>query len=88
MTIRGDVILSEREVPLAVKTTALQRQDGGTVVYVQEGSGYEMRKVEIGQSDREWTEILSGIEAGETYVATNSFIVKADIAKSEAEHDH
>lgn len=88
MTVRGDVILSEREVPLAVKTTAIQRQKGGSVVYVQEGDTYEMRKVDIGQSDREWTEILSGLESGETYVSANSFIVKADIAKSEAEHAH
>lgn len=88
MTVRGDVVLSEREVPLAVKTTAIQRQEGGNVVYIQKGETYEMRKVETGQSDREWTEILSGIEPGETYVASNSFIVKADIAKSEAEHEH
>lgn len=88
MTVRGDVVLSEREVALAVKTTAIQRQENGNVVYVKKGDEYEMRKIDIGQSDREWTEILSGIEAGETYVATNSFIVKADIAKSEAEHEH
>lgn len=88
MTVRGDVVLSEREVPLAVKTTAIQHQEGGTVVYVQKGDTYEMRKVDTGQSDREWTEILSGLELGEAYVAANSFIVKADIAKSEAEHEH
>jgi len=88
MTVRGDVVLSERDVALAVKTSAIQRQEGGNVVYVQKGDEYEMRKVDLGQSDREWTEILSGLEAGEHYVATNSFIVKADIAKSEAEHEH
>ncbi len=88
MTVRGDVVLSERDVALAVKTSAIQRQEGGNVVYVQKSNEYEMRKVDLGQSDREWTEILSGLEAGEHYVATNSFIVKADIAKSEAEHEH
>lgn len=88
MTVRGDVTLSEHDVQLAVKTSALQRQDGNTVIYVREGERYEMRKVETGQSDSDWTEILSGIEAGENYVATNSFIIKADIAKSEAEHEH
>lgn len=88
MTVRGDVVLSEREVPIAVKTAALQRQKGSTVVFVLTGDSYEARKVETGQSDREWTEILSGLQPGETYVAENSFIVKADIAKSEAEHEH
>lgn len=87
MTVRGDVVLSERDVALAVKTSAIQRQEGGHVVYVQKGNKYEMRKVDLGQSDREWTEILSGLEKGDSYVATNSFIVKADIGKSEAAHE-
>lgn len=88
MTVRGDVVLSEKEVPLAVKTTAIQRQEGTTVVYVQKGNDFEMRKVELGESDREWTEILSGLSAGENYVANNSFVIKADIGKSAAEHEH
>lgn len=88
MTVRGDVVLSEREVPLAVKSAAIQRQEGANVVYVKKGQSYEMRKVELGEADREWTEILGGIEAGEEYVATNSFVVKADIGKAAAEHAH
>lgn len=88
MTVRGDVVLSEKEVPLAVKTSAIQRQEGSNVVYVKEGESYEMRKVELGQSDREWTEVLSGIKPGDVYVAEGSFIVKADIGKAAAEHEH
>ena len=88
MTVRGDVILSEREVPIAVKTNAIQRKGGSSVIYIKQGNQYQIRKVEIGQSDREWTEILSGLQFGETYVSANSFIIKADIAKSEAGHEH
>ncbi len=88
MTVRGDVVLSEKQVAVAVKTSAIQRQEGSEVLYVKEGENYEMRKVELGQSDREWTEILNGLEVNEEYVATNSFVVKADIGKSSAEHEH
>ncbi len=88
MTVRGDVVLNEKDVPLAVKTSAIQRQEGGNVVYVKEGESYELRKVELGQADREWTEVLSGVQPGDTYVATNSFVVKADIGKAAAEHAH
>ena len=88
MTVRGDVILSERQVPIAVKTSAIQRKGDGHVVYVRYGDTYTLRTVETGQSDRDWTEIISGLQPGETYVSQNSFIVKADIAKSEAEHAH
>jgi cobalt-zinc-cadmium efflux system membrane fusion protein len=33
-------------------------------------------------------EILSGLKAGEEVVTAQSFLIKADIEKSTAEHDH
>lgn len=88
MIIRGDVVLQERDVDIAVRTSAIQRQEGNLVVYVLHDDVYEARKVTIGESNQDWTEITSGLSDGERYVAENSFIVKADIAKSEAEHAH
>lgn len=88
MTVRGSVVVAEKEVPVAVATGAIQRQEGATVVFVREGTTYEARKVELGLSDPEWTEIKSGLKSGETYVAKNSFVVKADIGKASAEHEH
>jgi cobalt-zinc-cadmium efflux system membrane fusion protein len=35
-----------------------------------------------------WTEVLGGLEPGERYVTENSFLIKADIEKSGASHDH
>lgn len=88
MTVRGDVVMSERDVAIAVKTSALQRQNDQDVVYIQKGDRYVMRRVDVGQSDRDWTEIRNGLQPGEIYVSENSFIVKADIEKSEANHEH
>jgi len=89
MNIRADVVLSEKEAPLAVKTEAVQRMEGNTVVFVQEEGGtYKAHPVETGMSDSEWTEIKSGLNAGQRYVAKNSFVVKADIGKAGAEHEH
>ncbi|HHT9121234.1 MAG TPA: efflux RND transporter periplasmic adaptor subunit [Candidatus Wunengus sp. YC63] len=88
MTVRGEIILHEQEVPVAVRTSAIQLQEGNQVVYVRKDNIYTMRKVETGQSNRDWTEILSGLQPGETYVSENSFIIKADIAKSTSEHSH
>lgn len=88
MTVRGEIILHEQEVPVAVRTSAIQLQEGNQVVYVRKDNTYTMRKVETGQSNRDWTEILSGLQPGETYVSENSFIIKADIAKSTSEHSH
>ena len=89
MNIRADVVLSEKEAPLAVKTEAIQRMEGNTVVFVREDGGtYKAQPVETGMSDATWTEIESGLTAGQHYVAKNSFVVKADIGKAGAEHAH
>ncbi|MBD2860362.1 HlyD family secretion protein, partial [Spongiibacter sp. KMU-158] len=33
-------------------------------------------------------EVVEGLEAGSDYVSQNSYLIKADIEKSEAEHEH
>lgn len=88
MTVRGDVVIAEREVPVAVKTVAIQRMEGKNVVFVQEGERYESRPVRTGASDSEWTEVLEGVKAGEIYVSEKSFQIKADIGKAGAAHEH
>lgn len=88
MTVRGDVVIAEREAAVAVKTQAVQRMEGKPVVFVQKGGRYEARPVRIGASDDDWTEIVSGLKAGELYVSENSFQIKADIGKAGAEHEH
>ena len=88
MTVRGDAVIAERQVPVAVKTAAVQRMEGKTVVFVQEGDKYETRPVRTGASDATWTEVLEGLKAGERYVSEKSFQIKADIGKAGAAHEH
>lgn len=87
MTVRGEVAVSEKEVPVAVKTSAIQRMEGKTVVFVQEGDRYTMRPIKTGMGDSQWTEVVDGLKAGENYVTENSFLIKADIGKSGAQED-
>jgi cobalt-zinc-cadmium efflux system membrane fusion protein len=44
--------------------------------------------VRVGVRDTERCEITSGLRVGERYVAENSFVIKAELGKSEAEHEH
>jgi cobalt-zinc-cadmium efflux system membrane fusion protein len=76
------------EVPLAVKRVGLQAFRDFTVVYAKVGEQYEVRMLELGREAGEWIEVLSGIDAGTEYVTNNSYIIKADIEKSGASHDH
>ncbi|MFN0218219.1 MAG: efflux RND transporter periplasmic adaptor subunit [Hyphomicrobium sp.] len=86
--VRGTVTVADRNAPLAVKTSGLQRFRDFTVVFAKVDDTYEVRMLDLGASDGTWTEVLGGIEPGQDYVAENSFLIKADIEKSGASHDH
>ena len=66
----------------------MQEYEAKQVVFVVEGDEYAPRAVELGVSDGHYIEVISGLEAGERVVASNSYIIKADLEKSEAGHDH
>jgi cobalt-zinc-cadmium efflux system membrane fusion protein len=88
MAIRGLVTVEQRQVPLAVKTAGLQAFRDFTVVFAKVGTSYEVRMLELGTKGPEWTEVISGIKPGQSYVAKGSYVIKADIEKSGASHDH
>jgi cobalt-zinc-cadmium efflux system membrane fusion protein len=86
--VRGDVEVARYEVPLAVKRQALQGFRDFTVVYAKVGDQYEVRMLELGREAGDWIEVLGGLKLGTEYVTENSYIIKADIEKSGASHDH
>lgn len=86
--VKAKIKVGEVAVPLAVKRSGLQAFRDFTVVYAQIGEEYEVRMLELGRQDDEWIEVLGGLEAGTTYVTENSYVIKADIEKSGASHDH
>jgi cobalt-zinc-cadmium efflux system membrane fusion protein len=88
MFVKGEIQVAEYTVPLAVKRAGLQAFRDFTVVFAQIGDQYEVRMLDLGRQDGEWVEVLGGLEAGTRYVTTNSYILKADIEKSGASHDH
>ena len=81
-------VTGEVEAPIAIRAEAIQIMDQKPVVFVQEGDSFEARPVEIGQRDPTWVEIVSGVLPGDKYVAGNSFILKAEIGKEGAAHEH
>jgi multidrug efflux pump subunit AcrA (membrane-fusion protein) len=86
--ITGRLTLSAKKVNVAVKSSALQTVENRTVVFVRDGEKFEPRDVEIGDRDQELVEITFGVVEDEMYAAKNSFIVKAEMAKGTAEHEH
>jgi cobalt-zinc-cadmium efflux system membrane fusion protein len=86
--ITAEVTVGRHPVSLAVKRTGLQAFRDFTVVFAQIGDEYEVRMLELGRQDREWIEVLGGLDPGTRYVSENSYLIKADIEKSGASHDH
>ena len=86
--VTAEVEIGEYKVPLAVYRTGLQSFRDFPVVYAQVGSDYEVRMLDLGRTAGEWVEVLGGLEPGTRYVTSNSHLIKADIEKSGASHDH
>lgn len=86
--VTGRLVLGEDPVPLAIKLSALQSLDNRTVVFVRAGEKFEAREVELGRRDAESAEVLFGLEEGDVYATKNSFVIKAEIGKASAAHDH
>jgi cobalt-zinc-cadmium efflux system membrane fusion protein len=88
MSVEGLFEIASETVPLAVRTRALQPFRDFTVVYARVDDTYEVRMLELGRRTSEWTEVLGGLEPGTEYVADGAFLIRADIEKSGASHDH
>jgi cobalt-zinc-cadmium efflux system membrane fusion protein len=86
--IKAKVSIAEHEVPLAVRQSAIQQFRDFKVVYARFDDMYEVRMLELGRSDQEWVEVPGGLKPGTEYVTENSYLIKADIEKSGASHDH
>jgi len=86
--VSAKIEVAEHEVELAVKRSGLQTFRDFTVVFVKIDNEYEVRMLELGRVAGEWVEVLGGLKSGSEYVSENSYIIKADIEKSGASHDH
>lgn len=85
--VTAEVTLTSASVPLTVSTNALQTWEDRTVIFVKSEEGFEPRAVQLGRRDGEVAEVLSGLQPGETYATKNSFILKAELGKGEADED-
>jgi cobalt-zinc-cadmium efflux system membrane fusion protein len=86
--VEAEVTVDAAEVDLAVPLAALQKFRDFDVVFARVGDTYEVRMLDLGRRDAEHVEILGGLAPGTEYVVANSYLVKADVEKAGASHDH
>ncbi len=77
--IRADVL---------VPKTAVQIIDGQSAVFVRTPDGFAPRSIVTGREDQNSFEVTSGLAAGEQIATANTFVLKADLGKNAAEHQH
>jgi membrane fusion protein, heavy metal efflux system len=86
--VTATIVVGATDVPLMISENALQTIEGQASVFVQTPEGFEVRPVKLGRVNETHVEILSGLEPGERYAATETFLLKAELAKGEATHQH
>lgn len=88
MAVEARIVVDQAEVPIRLPMSALQRFRDWQVAFIRIGDAYEIRPLELGRSDGTWVEVREGLKSGDDVVVEQSFLIKADIEKSGASHDH
>jgi cobalt-zinc-cadmium efflux system membrane fusion protein len=73
---------------MVVPADAVQTVDGVPSVFVVDGAGFRARPVVTGRTADGNIEIVSGLGGTERVAGRGAFLLKAELAKGEAEHGH
>jgi len=91
MLAEGRLFVGDPVPGVAIPASAIQDEDGLTVVYVKVGGeAFQRRIVEVGPSDGTWTIVHSGVAVGEHVVALGAYQVRlASLGDAEiSDHGH
>ena len=86
--VKVNIATEKMFFPVVIPKEAIQSSDGENFVFLVTPEGFEKHLIKLGQSDDENVEVLSGLHPGEQYVANKTFLLKAELGKSSAEHEH
>lgn len=86
--VTAQISIAEQPVELCVPRAALQTIEGQQNLFVRTEEGFEKREVVIGRGDDRHVEIVFGLDPGEVIATTRTFVLKAELGKGEAGHDH
>lgn len=88
MLIEGSIVIDQFVAKAVVANEAIQIMGGQEGIFIHSGENYTFAPLQLGRKDAHYTEVISGATEGQEYVSQNSYLIKADIEKSEAEHEH
>lgn len=89
MYVDASVAAAGERAVLAVPESALQDDEGHTVVFVKTGERtFTRREVKAGERFAGYVEILSGLTEGETVVTSGGFLLKSEMRKGGLGDEH
>ena len=86
--VTGSIVTGGTAGGFTVPSEAVQTVEGASVVFVRTATGFRVAPVLVGRQAGDRTEILSGLTGAERIAGANAFLLKAELAKGEAEHGH
>jgi cobalt-zinc-cadmium efflux system membrane fusion protein len=86
--VNVEVQAGQTDVAVTVVADALQTVEDKPTLFVKTSGGFRVRHVVTGRSDGRLVEVLQGLKAGERYASAGSFVLKAELGKDSAEHEH
>ena len=84
--VAAEIQVGQDAVKVLVPRDALQTMGGEKVAFVRTPEGFERRDVKTGKADDASVEIVSGLAPGDEIAVGNTFLLKAELGKGEAEH--
>ncbi len=83
--ITGKVSVEEVLAPLAVPNESLILFEGRPHIFIKTEKGFRAQSVLTGRSNESWTEVLSGLNRGQTFVSRGAFTLKSELDKPQSE---
>jgi cobalt-zinc-cadmium efflux system membrane fusion protein len=83
--VTGAIAFDQKSVALTVPASAIQTIGAEQVAFVRTRDGFVKRPLVLGRSDDRIVEVVSGLRAGEMIAVTNTFALKAELLKAQAE---
>jgi cobalt-zinc-cadmium efflux system membrane fusion protein len=84
VSVRG----AEQPVAVAVPADAVQTIGRQATVFKALPDGFKAVPVETGRSDGKTVEIVRGLQSGDSVAAANAFVLKSELGKASAGHEH
>ncbi len=81
--VTGRIVTARKRVDILIPKTAVEIMDDKPVVFIRREDRFFPVQVRLGMENDETYEVLQGLTAGEQYVSSHAFVLKAELQKNE-----